>query len=237
MVWVKLLHLLLFLVIKKIYQISTTLPNRLIQNFFTFCLAKIVACRALFQTEKWTELGCKSCELFCSSLSKEISSRFVQKGYVKKLTCIFKSDCNVKLRFKVNLIFVGNHCNKCPSGWSSHIIGTTRRCLFTSKSKVEISQLDTFCQSLNATVLYPKTSEENQNYLAALETRNLTTPVAIKSCHGTVELHRNGYWNPFPTETSLYAVCEKAEIVQTGRVKRQASSGNKLLIFDRFGCL
>ena len=173
--------------------------------------------------------------LLCSSLSKKISSRFVQKDYKKKL--IFKSDCNVKLRFKVNSIFVGNHCNKCPSGWSSHIIGTTRRCLFTSKSKVEISQLDTFCQSLNATVSYPKTNEENQNYLDAFKTRNITSPVAIKSCHGVVELHRNGLWKPFPTETSLYAVCEKTAIVQTGRIKRQASSGNNLFMFDRSGYL
>ena len=111
-------------------------------------------------------------------------------------------------------------------------MGTTRKCLFTSKSKIETSQLDTFCNSLNATVPYPKTNKENQSYRDALETRNLTTSVAIKSCHGIVELHRNGYWNPFPTETSLNAICEKASIVQTGRVKRQILSGDKFLSSD-----
>ena len=121
---------------------------------------------------------------------------------------------------------LGNECNECPSGWSSHIIGTTKKCLFTTKSKIKVSQLDTFCQSLNATVPYPKTNEENQNYLDALDTRNITTSVAVSSCHGIVELHRNGHWNPFPTETSLNAVCEKASIAKTGRAKRQASLGN-----------
>ena len=97
---------------------------------------------------------------------------------------------------------------------------------------MEISQLDTFCQSLNATVPYPKTKEENQNYLNATKTRNITNSVAIRSCHGIVELQRNGYWNPFPTKKSLNAVCEKVPIVQTGRMKRQAPSGNEFLSSD-----
>ena len=131
-----------------------------------------------------------------------------------------------KLAFLIIYLYLGNECNECPSGWSSHIIGTSRKCLFVAKSKIGISQLDTFCQSLNATVPYPKTSKENQNYLDALETRNVTTSVAIRSCHGIVELHRHGYWNPFPTEISLYAMCEIPSTVKTGRIKRQVSSGN-----------
>ena len=130
---------------------------------------------------------------------------------------------------------LGNECNECPPGWSSHIIGTTRKCLFTSKSKIEISQLDIFCQSLNATVPYPKTSKENQNYLDALKARNVTTSVVIRSCHGIVELHRNGYWNPFPTEASLNAVCETALFVQKHRIRRQAHSG--YLFLERNNCV
>ena len=102
-----------------------------------------------------------------------------------------------------------------------------------TKSKIEISQLDTFCQSLNATVPYPKTSDENQNYLDALQTRNVTKSVAIRSCHGIVELHRNGHWNPFPTEASLNAVCETASFVEKTRIRRQASSGDKFLGADQ----
>ena len=98
-----------------------------------------------------------------------------------------------------------------------------------SKSKVEISKLDTFCQGLNATVPHPKTNEENKNYLDALKTRNITSSVAVRSYHGIVELHSNGFWNPFPTETSLNAVCETESFVHKTRTKRQASSGNKFL--------
>ena len=96
-----------------------------------------------------------------------------------------------------------------------------------SESKVAISKLETFCQRLNATVPYPRTKEENQNYIEAFETRNITTSIAIKSCHGIVELKGNGDWNPFPTGSPLNAVCVKALINQTGRMKRQASSGKK----------
>ena len=124
-------------------------------------------------------------------------------------------------------LFLGNECNRCPPGWSAYTIGTSMKCLFMSKSKVEISKLETFCQQLNATVPYPKTKEENQNYLDAFETTNVTTSVAINSCHGIVELKPNGDWNPFPTETSLTVVCEKAATTQTGRIKRQVSSGNQ----------
>ena len=91
--------------------------------------------------------------------------------------------------------------------------------------KIEISQLHTFCQSLNATVPYPKTNEENQIYLDALKKRNEITSVAIRSCHGIVELLRNGY--PFRTENSLNARCKKQSIVQKNRIKRQASSSKK----------
>ena len=129
--------------------------------------------------------------------------------------------------------FLGNQSNRCPSGWSFHTIGATEKCLFTTKSKIEISQLDTFCQSLNATVPYPKTNNENQSYLDAFKKGNVTASVAIRSCHGIVELHHNGHWNPFPTAVSLNAVCETESTVQTGRIRRQASllkysSGNKL---------
>ena len=129
----------------------------------------------------------------------------------------------------LNLFCLGNECHKFPPGWSAHTVGTSRKCLFTSKSKVEISKLDTFCQGLNATVPHPKTNEENKNYLDALETRNITSSVAVRSYHGIVELHRNGHWNPFPTETSLNAVCETASFVHKTRIRRQASSGNKFL--------
>ena len=128
--------------------------------------------------------------------------------------------------------FQGTECNRCPFGWSLHTIGNTRKCLFTTQSKIEISQLDMFCQSLNASVPYPKTNEENQHYLDAFKTRNITTSVAIRSCHGIVELHPNGYWNPFPTKTSLNAVCETASFVKQTRIRRQASSGIKFLRGD-----
>ena len=172
------------------------------------------------------KFNAKAVRLLYSFFSDWNSKRFSKTDYVEK------ANFQIRLLFQADAIwyfikyYLGNECNNCPSGWSSHIIGTTRKCLFIAKSKIEISQLDTFCQSLNATVPYPKTNEENQNYLDALETRNVTTSVAIRSCHGIVELHRHGHWNPFPTETSLNAVCEKASIAKTGRAKRQASLGN-----------
>ena len=134
--------------------------------------------------------------------------------------------------WKLTKHFLGNERNKCPSGWSFNTIANTRKCLFTSTSKVEISKLAIFCQSLNATVPYPQTNEENQNYREAFKAKNVTTSVAIRSRHGIVELQRNGYWNPFPTETALNAVCERTIFFRKSRNKRQASPGNRFLDSD-----
>ena len=38
---------------------------------------------------------------------------------------------------------------------------------------------------------------------------NISTSVAIKSCHGIVELESNLKWNPFPTKLLDNVVCEK----------------------------
>ena len=166
--------------------------------------------------------------LLDSSFSDRINKKFVQIDNKEKL--IFESDCNVSdLKFTY---FLGDECNRCPFGWISHIEGATRKCVFTSKSKVEINKLESFCQGLNATVPLPNTNEENQIYLDAFGTRNVTTSVAIRSCHGIVELLRNGY--PFPTENSLNTGCETSSFVQKNRIKRQASSGNKFLDDDHW---
>ena len=185
-----------------------------------------------FPKKKEFSRDAKALRLFYSSLSHRTSKRFDQtdneeiwKFQIETLA--FKLDCDMKHWLKV-ISILGDDCNICPSGWSSHFIGTTRKCLFMTKSKIEISQLDTFCQSLNATVPYPKTNKEIQNYLDALERRNLTFPVAIRSFYGIVELHRNGFWKHFPTETSLNAMCEKASFVLKTRIRRQEISGNKL---------
>ena len=135
----------------------------------------------------------------------------------------FKSDYKVKHLLKIYLVFLGNECDRFPTGWSAHTIGATRKCLFAPKVKVEINHLETFCHRLNASVPYLKTKEENLNYLNAFKTRNITASVAIMSHYGIAELKRDGFWNPFSTKTSLNVVCEKAA---TGRIKRQASSGN-----------
>ena len=169
-----------------------------------------------------------------SSLSDRISKRFVQKYYKEKHDFLIRLQSQTP--FDSLPIILGSQSNTCPSGWNAFIMGTTRKCLFTSKSKVEIDKLETFCQGLNATVPYPKTDKENQNYLDAFKARNLTS-VAIRSYHGIVELHRKGYWIPFPTDTSLHAICEKVSMVKTDRTKRQASSGKKILVLNRSGCL
>ena len=101
----------------------------------------------------------------------------------------------------------------------------SQKCFFAKESKIQISQLDIFCQSLNATVPYPKTYEENQNYRDAFDSMNISTPVAIKSCHGIVELDLSSKWSPFPNKTLVNVVCEKEPVVQTTRFKRQASLG------------
>ena len=94
-----------------------------------------------------------------------------------------------------------------------------------TKLKIEINQLDKFCHRLNATVPYPQTKEENQYYRDAFDSMNAPTPVIIRSRHGFVELEADLRWNPFPNEILENVVCEKMAAHQTGRVKRQASSG------------
>ena len=133
--------------------------------------------------------------------------------------------CRNRAGEKMTKQFLGNECNKCPPGWSSHSIGTTEKCLFATKSKFEISQVVTFCQDLNATVPYPKTYQENHDYRNAFNLMNTSTSVAIKSCHGVVELNRNGNWNPFPTNRLVNVACEKPLVIGTVRFKRQAKSG------------
>ena len=137
---------------------------------------------------------------------------------------------------KINKYFKGNECKKCPSGWSSHTIGTTEKCLFAKKTRIGLSQIDMFCQNLNATVPYPKTYQENRNYRDAFKSMNISTSTAIKSCHGVVELDRNGKWNPFPIKKLINVVCEKTLITnftKFARSKRQASSGKCQNIYMR----
>ena len=93
------------------------------------------------------------------------------------------------------------------------------------KTRVEISQLDIFCKGLNATVPYPKSNEEYINYRDVFDSINVSESVAIKSCHGMVELESSAKWNPFPTKTSVNVVCEKPAAYQKNRFKRQGSSG------------
>ena len=88
-----------------------------------------------------------------------------------------------------------------------------------------MSQVDLFCQRFNATVPYPRTYEENQNYRIAFNLIKFSTSIAIKSCHGIVELNRSGNWNPFPTNRLVNVACEKSLVAGTTRFKRQASSG------------
>lgn len=172
--------------------------------------------------------------LLYSSPSDRTCNRFVQIDFEEKTDFLIILQCQTDAIWLFTKYCLGNECNECPSGWSSHVIGTTKKCLFTTKSKIEVNQLDKFCLSLNATVPYPKTNKENQNYLDALETRNVTTSVAIRSCHGIVELHHSGHWNPFPTEISLNVVCEIPLTVKTGRIKRQVSSGNCVYLWDNY---
>ena len=106
------------------------------------------------------------------------------------------------------------------------MIGNDKKCLYTTKSKIEIGQIDMFCQRLNATVPYPKNHEENKSYRDAFNSMNTSASVAVKSCHGIVELNPNGNWNPFPTNGPVTVACEKT-VVTKARFKRQASSGNK----------
>ena len=95
-----------------------------------------------------------------------------------------------------------------------------------TESKVETRQIDVYCQSLNATVPYPKTYEENQNYRDAFDSMNISTSVAVKSCHGIVELEPNLKWNPFPTKMLVNVVCEKMAVApRKARFKREAILG------------
>ena len=94
-----------------------------------------------------------------------------------------------------------------------------------TKSKIDLNRIDQYCQRLNATVPYPKTNEENQSYRDAFNSMINLTSVAIKSCHGLVQLNQNGNWNPFPTKSLLNAACEKPVIAKMDRFKRQAFSG------------
>ena len=150
-------------------------------------------------------------------------------------SCIICSIIWFTLKPTRNLFTVlGNSCHKCPPGWTSHIIGTTEKCLFMAKSKVEISQVDTICQRLNATVPYPKNNTENQNYRNAFNSMKIPTSIAIKSCHGIVEQNPNGNWNPFPTNRLINVVCEKPLIAGTTRFKRQANSGLHNFLTDYY---
>ena len=88
-----------------------------------------------------------------------------------------------------------------------------------------MSQVDLFCQRFNATVPYPKTHQENQNYRNAFDLMKATTSIAIQWRHGIFELNPNGNWNPFPTNRSVNVACEKPLVVGTSRFKRQAKSG------------
>ena len=82
-----------------------------------------------------------------------------------------------------------------------------------------------FCQSLNATVPYPKNNQENQNYRDAFNRMNTSSSVAVKSRHGIVELNKNGNWNPFPESQLMHGACEKTLVTEGARFKRQAQSG------------
>ena len=126
---------------------------------------------------------------------------------------------------------LGNECDKCPPGWKLYVIGTTEKCLFTTKSKIETSQVENFCQRLNATVPYPKTYQENQNYRHVFNSMNISSSVAIKSCHGIVKQNRNGNWNPFPTNRFINVACEKPLVTKLDRFRRQSSSGKIKRIF------
>ena len=99
------------------------------------------------------------------------------------------------------------------------------QCLFIAKSKVGITQVDTFCQRHNATTPYLKTNQENRKYRSDFDLMTNPTSIAIKSCHGIVEQSQNGNWDPFPTNRLINVVCEKQSIAKTVRVKRQAISG------------
>ena len=109
------------------------------------------------------------------------------------------------------------------------MIGTNEKCLFATKSKIEINQLDMFCQKFNATVPYPNNNEENQNYRHAFKLMNTSTSIAVKSRHGIVELDQNGNWNPFPTSRLVNVACEKTLLAQTARTKRRAKRTGKNL--------
>ena len=122
-------------------------------------------------------------------------------------------------------LFLGYECNKCPPGWISHAIGTSEKCLFITKSKIKSSQVDLFCQRLNATVPYPKTYLENQNYRNAFNAINISSSLAVKSCHGIVELNQNGNWNPFPNNKLINVACEKTLLTKPARLRRQTNSG------------
>ena len=54
---------------------------------------------------------------------------------------------------------------------------------------------------------------------------NISTSVAIQSCHGVVELKRNGDWSPFPSKKVITGACEKELVVKQARFKRQVNSG------------
>ena len=129
---------------------------------------------------------------------------------------------------------LGNECDKCPPGWKLYVIGTTEKCLFTTKSKIETSQVEIFCQRLNATVPYPKTYQENQNYRHVFNSMNISSSVAIKSCHGIVKQNRNGNWNPFPTNGLANVACEKIVGAEKTRFRRQAKSGLIPRIFSPY---
>ena len=112
-------------------------------------------------------------------------------------------------------------CNKCPPGWTAYHFVNEPKCFLAKK--LLITQAESFCEQLNATIAYPKTEEENQSYREVFNMLNISDSVAIKSCHGMVTLEQGGLWNPFPKESLVNIVCEQKINRSASRVKRQAT--------------
>ena len=145
--------------------------------------------------------------------------------HIETFHFIIKFQCQTETDWKLCKHILGNECNVCQYGWSCHAIGASTKCLFTTKSKIATSQVENFCRRLNATVPYPKTYQENQNYRHAFNSMNISSSVAIKSCHGIVKQNRNSNWNPFPTNGLANVACEKIVGAGKTRFRRQAKSG------------
>ena len=77
------------------------------------------------------------------------------------------------------------------------------------KTKIKIGEVNKFCTRLNSTVPYPKNYKENQDYRDAFSSMNTSTPIAIQSHYGIVNINKEGYWDPFPNKTLANVICEK----------------------------